>query len=116
MAFRNYSNLYNSNPTLPLIRLVTGSSAPAPTVSAITPNTGSTLGGTAITNLAGTGFQTGCTVKIGGAAATSVVRVSATKITCVTPAGAAGAKNVVVKNPTPRFAGSFLGKIKAAKL
>lgn len=70
----------------------------APTVSAITPNTGTTAGGTAITNLAGTGFLTGALVSIGGAAATSVVVVSATQITCVTPARTSGAKNVVVTN------------------
>ncbi len=70
-----------------------------PVVTAITPNTGVTTGSTAITNLAGTGFQTGCTVRIGGTLATSVVRVSATRITCVTPIGTVGAKNVLVTNP-----------------
>lgn len=73
--------------------------AAAPTVTAITPNTGSTAGGDAITNLAGTGFVNGATVKIGGASATSVVFVSSTKLTCVTPAGSSGAKDVVVTNP-----------------
>jgi hypothetical protein len=46
----------------------------------------------------GTGFQSGATVNFGGTAATSVVVVSATKITAVAPAHTAGAVNVVVTN------------------
>ena len=38
---------------------------PAPTVSAISPNTGTENGGTAVT-VTGTGFQSGATVTIGG--------------------------------------------------
>jgi histidinol dehydrogenase len=38
-------------------------------------------------------------VDIGGAAATGVVVVSATSITCVTPARTAGAKNITVTTP-----------------
>ncbi len=69
------------------------------TVTAITPTTGTSQGGTAITNLAGTGFVNGATVTIGGVAATGVTWVSSTKITCTSPAGTAGAKDVVVTNP-----------------
>lgn len=43
-------------------------------------------------------FRTGCTVKIGGVAATNVVFVSSTTLTCTPPAGA-GYSNVVVTNP-----------------
>lgn len=75
------------------------SAAAAPTVTSLTPSTGSYVGGTAITNLTGTGFVTGCTVTIGGAAATSVVFVSSSQLTCVTPAHAYGAATVVVTNP-----------------
>jgi hypothetical protein len=68
---------------------------PSPTLTAITPATGSTAGGTAVT-LTGTNFTAGATVTIGGTAATSVVIASATSITAVTPAGAAGARDVRV--------------------
>ena len=44
---------------------------PAPTVTAVSPSSGSTAGGTSIT-ITGTGFVSGATVKVGGAAATGV--------------------------------------------
>ncbi len=79
----------------------------APTVSAITPNSGSDAGGDAITNLAGTGFRAGATVSIGGATATSVVVVSSTKITCVTPAhGSDVVVDVVVTNTDGQTSGA----------
>ena len=71
---------------------------PTPTVSSITPNTGSTLGGTAVT-IAGTNFIGATSVTIGGTAATSVVVVSDVSITCVTPAGALGVADVTVTTP-----------------
>ena len=74
-----------------------GSSTPAPTVSAISPNTGTANGGTAVT-VTGTGFRSGATLTIGGMAATGVTVVSSTSITAKTPAHAAGAADVVVKN------------------
>ena len=70
---------------------------PAPTVTNISPTSGPTTGGTAVT-ITGTGFQSGASVTLGGAAATNVVVVSATQITATTPAHAAGAVNVVVAN------------------
>jgi len=84
-----------------------GSSNPAPTVSAISPNTGTANGGTAVT-VTGKGFQSGAAVTIGGTAATSVTVVSSTSITAKTPAHAAGAADVVVKN-TDNQAGSLSG-------
>ena len=69
----------------------------APTVTAVSPNSGSTAGGTAIT-ITGTNFATGATVTVGGTAATSVVVVSGTQITATTPAGSAGAVTVTVTN------------------
>ena len=69
----------------------------APTVTAVSPNSGSTAGGTAVT-ITGTNFATGATVTVGGAAATSVVVVSGTQITATTPAGSAGAVTVTVTN------------------
>ena len=66
-----------------------------PTITSISPSSGSTAGGTSIT-ITGTNFAAGATVSVGGNACTSVVVVSATSITCTTPAGSAGAKDVVV--------------------
>lgn len=79
---------------------------PNPTVTAVTPNTGVDLGGDAITDLHGTGFVNGCTVAFGEASATSVVFVSATRLTCVTPAGTEGATNVTVTNPDTQTSGA----------
>ncbi len=69
----------------------------APTISTVTPNSGSTLGGTAVT-IAGTNFAAGATVTFGGTAATNVVVVGPTQITANVLAHAAGAVNVVVTN------------------
>ena len=71
---------------------------PAPTVTAIAPNSGPTSGGTGVT-ITGTGFQLGATVRLGGMAANTVVVGSSTSITATTAAHAAGAANVVVTNP-----------------
>jgi IPT/TIG domain len=70
----------------------------AATVSTVSPNTGGVAGGTAVT-LTGTGFAEATGVTFGGVAATSVVIVSSTSITCVSPANSAGAKDVVVLDP-----------------
>jgi hypothetical protein len=70
---------------------------PAPTVTAISPTSGTTAGGTAIT-ISGTGFLTGATVSFGGASATAVTVVNSTSITATTPAHSAGAVDVVVTN------------------
>jgi hypothetical protein len=74
-----------------------GASNPAPTVTSITPNTGPTNGGTAVT-ITGTGFLAGATVNLGGTAATGVTVVNSTSITATTPAHTAGAVSVVVNN------------------
>jgi hypothetical protein len=66
-----------------------------PTISKISPNSGSSNGGTAVT-ITGTNFIAGATVTFGGTAATNVIVVSSTSITATTPAHAAGAVNVVV--------------------
>ena len=70
--------------------------APAlPTVTAVSPSSGSAAGGTAIT-ITGTNFASGATVTVGGAACSNVVVVSPTSITCTTPARTAGTSSVVV--------------------
>ena len=66
-----------------------------PTVSSVSPNSGSTAGGTAVT-ITGTNFAAGATVTFGSAAATGVTVVNGTTITATTPAHAAGAVTVVV--------------------
>jgi hypothetical protein len=74
-----------------------------PTVSSVSPNSGSTLGGTAVT-ITGANFAAGATVTFGAGrqggdgtgAATNVVVVSSTQITCTTPANNAGAVTVAV--------------------
>ena len=58
--------------------------APVPTVTSVTPTSGTTMGGTPVT-ITGTGFITGTTVKFGTLDATSVTLNSATSITAVSP-------------------------------
>ena len=69
-----------------------------PTVSSVSPNFGSALGGTAIT-ITGANLTGGSSVTVGGVAATSVVVVSSTSVTAVTPAGTVGARSVAVTTP-----------------
>ncbi len=70
---------------------------PAPTIASVTPISGPTAGGTAIT-VTGTNFVAGAAVTVGGAVATGVTVVNATTITATTPAHAAGAVAVSVTN------------------
>ena len=72
-----------------------GGTPPGLTVTAVNPSGGPPAGGTAIT-ITGTGFATGATVTVGGAAAANVTVVDDTTITCNTPAGTTGAADVTV--------------------
>jgi hypothetical protein len=77
----------------------TGGGASGPvTVSSVSPNSGPTSGGTAVT-VTGTGFATGATVTIGGHACLTPAVTDVTTIDCITPAGVAGAANIVVTVP-----------------
>jgi large repetitive protein len=67
-------------------------------VTSVSPNTGTTTGGTPVT-LTGENFVSGARVTIGGTAANSVVVVSDTQITATTPPHRAGVVNVVVTDP-----------------
>jgi hypothetical protein len=67
-----------------------------PTVTLVNPNDGEAAGGTPVT-ITGTGFVAGAVVRFAAAAATSVVVVGPTSITCVTPAGV-GVVDVSVTN------------------
>jgi hypothetical protein len=81
-----------------------GTGPPTPTVTSITPASGPAAGGTNVT-ITGTNFQSNATVTIGGVAATSVVRVNDTTITCKTPARPGGSLNdVTVDNPAAAVA------------
>ncbi len=66
-----------------------------PTVTGISPSSGPTAGGTPVT-ITGTNFTGATGVTIGGVPATSVMVVSSTTITAVTPSGTAGKASVVV--------------------
>ncbi|HET7230491.1 MAG TPA: IPT/TIG domain-containing protein [Longimicrobium sp.] len=70
-----------------------------PSVASVTPNTGSTAGGTQVT-VAGSGFVAGCRVRFGGVDATQVGFAGTQQVTAVTPArAAAGSVRVEVVNP-----------------
>jgi hypothetical protein len=66
-----------------------------PTVTAIAPGSGTTLGGTSVT-VTGTNFAAGATVTIGGAAASDVAVQGPTSLTARTPQHASGPGDVVV--------------------
>jgi hypothetical protein len=59
--------------------------APAPSLISISPTSGQELTAVPLT-LTGTDFVSGCTVTVGGVAATSVVFVDSTEVTCTTAA------------------------------
>jgi hypothetical protein len=68
---------------------------PPPTISGISPSSGSTAGGTTVT-LTGSNFASGATVTVGGVEATGVTVISAASLRAVTGARAAGTADVVV--------------------
>jgi len=70
---------------------------PAPALTAVSPASGSTVGGTQVT-LTGTGFTGATAVRFGSASATSFSTVSDTQITAVTPPGT-GVVQVTVTTP-----------------
>jgi hypothetical protein len=76
-----------------------------PAVSTVSPTAGPVGGGTTIT-VHGARFASGASVAIGGKAARSVHVKSATVLTAVTPAHAAGGATVVVKDRTGTSAGN----------
>jgi hypothetical protein len=69
-----------------------------PTVDTIDPPQGASTGGTPVT-ISGSSFTGATGVTIGGVAATHVILVNDTTITCTTPAGTIGTVNVVVRTP-----------------
>ncbi|HVU60543.1 MAG TPA: IPT/TIG domain-containing protein [Mycobacteriales bacterium] len=82
----------------------TYSAAPVgPTVTKVSPSSGSSAGGTSVT-VTGTGFTGATAVTFGGTAGTNVVVKSATSITVTSPKHAAGAVNVRVTTPAGQSA------------
>jgi hypothetical protein len=73
------------------------STNPAPAITTVSPNTGSTAGGDTIT-ISGSNFLSGATVNFGSSSAMSAQVSSATQIQAVTPAEPAGTVNVTVQN------------------
>lgn len=69
--------------------------AATPTVTSVSPSSGTTLGGTSVT-ITGTNLTGATTVTFGGTNATNVVVTNATTITATAPAHAAGAVTVTV--------------------
>lgn len=67
----------------------------SPAVTAVSPVTGPTTGGTAVT-ITGTGFTSDATVKFGSTAASSVTFVSTTSLTAVSPPEPPGVVDVTV--------------------
>jgi PKD repeat protein len=88
-----------------------------PTISSITPNSGPIKEKIPIT-IRGTNFVSGGSfgLKIGGVAATNVVRINTTTITAKTPEGTAGAKTVVVTNNDGQIATKIGGFTYVARL
>lgn len=81
---------------------------PAPALLSVTPSSGPVSGGTPVT-LTGTGFSSPATVTFNGAPASSVVVVSSTTMTCVTPPHASGAVavTVTIASGSAALAGGF---------
>jgi hypothetical protein len=72
--------------------------ATAPSITSVSPNSGTTNGGTSVT-IAGSGFTSASGVFFGGTAATSFSVTSDTQITATSPAHAAGTVDIVVVTP-----------------
>jgi hypothetical protein len=85
-----------------------GPSATALRITAVAPNTGTTIGGTSI-SIVGANFTAGATVSIGGLPATEVTVAAAGTITAKTPAHAAGTSDVTVvsSGQTASLSGAF---------
>jgi len=88
------------NPTTTATGSATLTLYTAPTVTSISPRSGTTFGGTPVV-ITGSNFQNGATVSIGGVPATSVSVVGNT-ITATTGAHATGTVSVSVTNPDNR--------------
>lgn len=73
-----------------------------PVVTIVTPNSGPTAGGTAVT-ISGSNFKLGATITFGGAAASNIVFISANQLSCTTPAHIPSTVDVRVTNPDQQY-------------
>jgi plastocyanin len=90
-----------TNPDLGSATLTNGynyTPSPAPGVTSVTPPSGPTTGGTAVT-ISGSNFQNGATLTFGANPATNVAFVDVNTLTGTTPAGPLGPADVTVLNP-----------------
>jgi len=71
---------------------------PPPTITGVSPPTGSTAGGDSVT-VSGENFRDGATVSFGGIPATNVTFINASTLIVTTPANYEGAADIVVVNP-----------------
>ena len=93
---------------------VTDLQTAAPFLESVTPASGTTAGGTAIT-LSGNNFTGATAVTIGGAAASNVHVVNDTTITATTPAGTVGSQSVRVTTPSGTNSANTLFTYKQAQ-
>jgi sugar lactone lactonase YvrE/PKD repeat protein len=84
---------------------------PTPTVTGVSPTSGSTAGGTVVT-ITGTGFTGATAVTFGSTSATNFTVVSATQIKVTSPAGTAGTVDVTVTTPSGTSAKSSTDQYK----
>ncbi len=77
---------------------ITDDESPFPTITSISPPSG-TIGGQTAVTITGVNFTGATLVTFGGFACGSVVVVNATTITCVTPAHGGGVVDVIVTTP-----------------
>lgn len=97
-----YTNADGQSATLPAA--FTYTQAAPPTVSALSPSSGTNGGGTVVT-LTGTGFAPGAAVRFGATAATNVAYLSPTSIRATAPAGTVDqVVSVTVTNPDSQTA------------
>lgn len=78
-----------------------------PTVTAIAPYSGVTVGGSTVT-ITGTNLTAVSSVTFGGVAATDVTAISSTSLSCTIPAGSPGVASVLVTTPSGTNAANTL--------
>lgn len=71
---------------------------PMPSIISVSPNTGPTTGGTAVT-ISGTNFTGTTSVKFGSSNATSFTVISATQLSAIAPPGSLGTVDVTIRTP-----------------
>ena len=70
----------------------------ATVIGSVSPNTGSTEGGTTLT-ISGSGFTGATSVTIGGQACTNLIVISDSTLTCTSPPGVPGNATIVITTP-----------------